>query len=321
MRSSTSASDPKAALRALLLLLAALLLYLLALEVAMRTVLPRISETQRRMTQDARLAATLQPTSADGARTILLIGNSLLAQGIDRPQLQEEMHPAYTVGFYPIEGTTYLDWLYGLRRLFAEGAHPSVVVLCMSGRQLLSNTTFGEAFANRLLQLRDLPEVMRAARLDMMTTSAYLFANKSAWLGARSAFRDGLLQKWLPQSDLLAAHLTVVDPLPLLVNEKTLSRATERLLTLQALARAHGAEFIYLVPPTLNTADIAPALAARARSAHVAVLMPYPPGEMPAAKFVDGFHLNPGGAINFSLRVGPALQQALNSAAATPPTS
>jgi lysophospholipase L1-like esterase len=325
MPSSTFASDPRAAPRAIVLLLAALLAYLLGLEVAMRTVLPRISETQRRMAQDARAVALLQPQSAAGAHTVLLVGNSLLAQGIDRQRLQQGMRPDYAVTYYPIEGTTYLDWLYGLRRLFAEGARPAAVVLCISGRQLLSNDTFGETFARRLLQVHDLPDLVRVAHLNMMSASAYFFANKSAWLGARSAFRDGLLQKWLPRSDLLAARLTPVDPLPLLVNDQTLRRAVERLSDLQALAAKYGAEFVFLLPPTLNTNDISPVLASRARSVHIPVLVPYRPGEMPRDKFVDGFHLNSQGATDFSARVAPVLLEALAQrvpsapAPATPP--
>jgi hypothetical protein len=311
MPSSTSASDPRTAQRAIVLLLAALLAYLLGLELTMRTVLPRLSETQRRLDQDARAAEALQPRRGDGARTVLLLGNSLLQEGIDRQQLQQLMLPGYAVSFYPVEDTTYLDWAYGLRRLLARGSRPAVVVLCISGQQLLWNGTFGETFAYRLLQMHDLPGVVRDARLDMMSASAYFFANRSAWLGTRSALRNGLLQKWLPHSELLAAHLTGVNPLPLVVNDQTLGRALERLRALQTLARSHGVEFVYLVPPTLNPRDIGPALAARAHAAGVPVLVPYPPGQMPRANFVDGFHLNPRGATDFSSRVAPALLQAL----------
>jgi hypothetical protein len=300
--------------RAIVLLLAALVVYMLALEVAMRTVLPRISHGQRRVAQDARVAEALTPQSTGGARTVLLIGNSLLEQGVDRQELWERLQPHYAVAYYPIEGTTYLDWLYGLRRLFARGARPSAVVLCISGRQLLSNATNGEMFAYWLLQARDLPRVVQDGRLDMMTASAYFFASKSAWLGARTGFRDNLLQKWLPGADLLAAHLTVVDPLPLVVNEKTLGRALERLRILSRLAQDNGALFVYLVPPTLNTADVAPAIAGRARSAGIPVLIPYKPGEMSSAKFVDGFHLNPKGATDFSDRIAPALLGVLGGA-------
>jgi hypothetical protein len=317
MRSSTSASDPPRATRAILLLLAGLLAWFALLEVAMRVALPRLSASERRMQADATAALNLQPLGSHGEPTVLFVGNSLLEQGINRHQLQEAMSPGYSVVYYPIEGTTYLDWLYGLRRLLTEGSRPATVVLCMSGRQLLSNATYGEIFAYRLLQPRDLPQVMHEARLDMMTASAYLFATKSAWLGSRNVLRAGVLQKWLPRSDLLAAHVTAVDPLPLVVNENTLGRAMGRLQSLRALAQEHGVRFVYLVPPSLYPADIGAPLAARARAAGIEVLLPFEPGEMPGQKFSDGLHLGPNGATDFTARVGPALLEALNSAAAT----
>jgi hypothetical protein len=322
MHSSTSASDPRRATRAILLLLAGVVAWFALLEVGMRLALPRLSETQRRMEADAAAAFRLGPLAADGAHTVLIIGNSLLEQGIRRQQLQDALSPAYAVAYYPIEDTTYLDWLYGLRRLFADGSRPDTVVLCMSGRQLLSNSTYGEISARRLLQPGDLPRLVHDARLDMMTASAYLFATKSAWLGNRSFLRLGLLQKWLPRSDLLAAHLTGVDPLPLVVNEETLARAMSRLAALQALAREHGVRFVYLVPPSLNRADIGAALAERARSSGIPVLLTYAPAEMPRQNFADGLHLNPTGAAEFTARVGPALREVLKAAAApgmTPP--
>ena len=303
-------------MRAIVLLLAGVVAWFALLEVGMRVALPRLSETQRRMEADASEAFALKARAANGARTVLIVGNSLLEQGINRGQLQEAMSPRYFVAYYPIEDTTYLDWLYGLRRLLADGSHPTTVVLCMSGRQLLSNATYGEIFAYRLLQPRDLPRLVHEARLDMMTASAYLFATKSAWLGSRSLLRLGLLQKWLPRSDLLAAHVTGVDPLPLLVDEQTLGRAMTRLETLRALAAQHGVRFVYLVPPSLNRADIGAALAARARAAGIDVLLPYVPAEMPRGNFVDGLHLSPTGATAFTARVAPALLQALDADAA-----
>ncbi len=284
----------------------------------MRVALPRLSESQRRVEADAAAAARLRPLGAHGEHTVLIVGNSLLAQGINRSQLQETMAPDYSVAYYAIDGTTYLDWLYGLRRLLAQGARPDTVVLCISGRHLLSNATYGEVFAYRLLQPRDLPQLMHEARLNLMTASAYLFATKSAWLGSRSILRIGLLQKWLPRSDLFAAHVTNVDPLPLVADEQTLARAIARLRSLQALAQAHGVRFVYLVPPSIYSADVGAALAARAQAAGIAVLLPYGPAEMPRQNFTDGLHLNPLGATQFTARVGPALLEALRSAAAPP---
>ena len=91
----------------------------------MRTVVPRMSKGQQREVEDRRAAVLLQPRMPDGSTSILVVGNSLLLHGIDRARLQREMGSRYHVVLYPIEGTTYLDWYFGLRRLFADGARPS----------------------------------------------------------------------------------------------------------------------------------------------------------------------------------------------------
>ena len=314
MRSSTSAFELVTPARAIVLLLTAVALYFLVLEVFAREVLPRISENQRRIANDYRAAVHLRPTAADGARSILVVGNSLLLHGIDRDKLRALMGPSYQVVLYPIEGTTYLDWAYGLRRLFAEGARPAVLVLCISTRQLLSDATDGEGFAHALMQLRDLAPVTRDSHLDMMTASAYFFANVSAWLGTRATFRDGLMQKWLPGADMLAAHLSV-GPTRSVPNEKSVTLGVQRLLPLRALGEKYEARFIYLVPPTLYGLDIAPAVASAGLASHVSVLIPFAPGEMPQAAFSDGFHLNPDGALSYTQRAAATLLETL---AATP---
>jgi lysophospholipase L1-like esterase len=103
--------------------------------------------------------------------------------------------------------------------------------------------------------------------------------------------------------------------LPLIVNAQTLERAMARLQSLQALAQEHGVRFVYLVPPSLNRADIGAALAARAHAAGIEVLLPYGPAEMPRGNFTDGLHLSPAGATDFTARVAPALLGTLQSAA------
>jgi hypothetical protein len=147
----------------------------------------------------------------------------------------------------------------------------------------------------------------------MMTASAYFFAYMSAWLGTRTTFRDGLLQRWLPGADMLALHLSVRDPVPLVANEKSVSRGVQRLVSLRALADEYHARFIYLLPPTLYKLDIAPAVASAALASRVSVLIPFAPGEMPHAAFSDGFHLNPDGALSYTQRAAATLLETLSA--------
>src|ERR1700686_686520 len=207
MRLSTSDSEVLNPSRAIVLLLALACVYLCTLEMATRLLLPYLSHTQHRLTTDYFVARSLPRKWPDGSDSVLIVGNSLLVDGIDRTDLQRRM-PGYHVALYPVEATTYLDWYFGLRRLFAEGSRPSVVILTVNVRHLSSDSTNGEAFARSMMKMSDLMSVSRAAKLNMMSTSTYFFANLSEWLGTRVWIRNALLAEWLPGAPLLVVHLS-----------------------------------------------------------------------------------------------------------------
>jgi hypothetical protein len=54
--------------------------------------------------------------------------------------------PEYRIEVFPIENTWFLDWYFGLDRLFSEGARPAIIALCLT-RQLIGYATDGEYFA------------------------------------------------------------------------------------------------------------------------------------------------------------------------------
>jgi hypothetical protein len=310
MPSSTSGSEATAANRALLRLALTLAAFALLLEFAARVVVPRISNIEGRLQTDSHAAATLEPRDSAGAATVLLVGNSLLLEGVDRGQLRHLMAPTYAAVELPVENTTYWDWYFGLRRLFAAGSHPTVVVVCMSGGQLLSDATDGERFAHTLMRLDDLRRVARVTHLDATTTSEYFFANLSAWLGVRAGVRNAVLQDWLPGAALLAQTLAAPaanGPPP----RADAARLVERLAALRQLATDAGAQFRFVVPPLLPEEPVWTRAAAGIAGADVVVLIPLAAPPLTAADFADGFHLNAAGAQLFTARLGPQLKGSL----------
>lgn len=310
MRSSISASKSLTASAAIAVLLGALALWFVLLESSARLLMPRHSAGLQRIDADYRATLALRPTTAAGSRTVLFLGNSLLLSDVVRTELQSRLAPRYAVAEFPLEGTTFFDWYFGLRRLFAQGARPAVVIVCLNFGQLLSDTTHGAAFAWHLMTARDLTAVKRAAGLNLMTTSDYLFAHISSWFGTRSHVRVYLLERLLPHADLLASYLapagTGHDN-----GAPDLSGALQRLRELQQLCSSHGAGFALLIPPTLSASDPGPALAAAAAHAGIPVLMPYQPAELPRRVFADGFHLDPQGAELFTARLTQELPAVL----------
>src|SRR2546423_280384 len=115
----------------MVVLLAALFSYFCALEAATRVAFPRINHIWRTIQADHLTAVSLRQDAAGKSATMLIVGNSYLEVGVDRQNLQKEIAPNYSVAYLPISGTSYLDWYFGLRRLFAEGSRPTVVGVCL----------------------------------------------------------------------------------------------------------------------------------------------------------------------------------------------
>jgi hypothetical protein len=293
------------------LLLALLILYCGSLEVVTRTEFTRISRVQRRIENDKQAALELKPTTPNGARTFLLVGNSLLVHGVEPDKLHQEMAPRYYSAVLGIENTQYLDWHFGLRRFFAEGSRPAVIVLSLTTRQLISHGINGEYFAYQMMQERDILRVKRAAHLDNTMTSNLFFANRSAWLGGRSMIRNWLLGELMPSVDQLTAYLPEKAP-PLPPDELVIQQSLARLQEIQELCRNNGARFIFVLPPVRGVNDVEDTLRTTAAGTGIIVLVPFRGGEMPAAYFSDGFHLNAQGAAVFTERLGRELAESLS---------
>jgi len=82
-------------------------------------------------------------------------------------------------------------------------------------------------------------------------------------------------------------------------DEEARSKALPRLRELKALCDQYDVRLIILVPPSLRNLD-ANTLPAVAKAVDIPLLMPAKPGEMSAALFRDGFHLNSAGAKIFT---------------------
>lgn len=323
MLSYISNSNKLDATRAIVLLLSGLFLYFCALEAVTSIGLKRVSQGAKRIHEDYSRALTLRPLGPDETKTVLVAGNSLLLAGVDRKRLIAEMSPEYSVTLLPIENTTYLDWYFGLRRIFAEGARPSVFVLCLSLRHLTSNSVNGESFAHHMMRLSDILLVTKAADLDMTATSSFFFSNLSSWLGNRALIRNWILETWLPNASLLTSSLIPRTQPTMESKQREIATAAEhRLREVRDLSAIYGARFLFLVPPLTSTPlkskeslSLAEQIRQSANGRGITVLIPYLPGELATEYFSDGLHLNPQGARVFTERLGPMLQSGLKTSA------
>ena len=292
------------------LLIAVALAYLAALEIGARVLYPAHSALAARIRSDWSAARQVGVSPLPGRRSFLLVGNSLLEAGIDRRELSDlQQSNDLSVTIMPIENTNYLDWYFGVRRLLAEGSKPEFVVLCLMPRQLISDGTDGELFARMLMRPTDILQVKQAARLDWTTTSTYLMASASAWMGNSAEIRNWIRVETVPGISKLAPLFP--EPAATAQTAGSVEEiAARRLTQFAAMCATHGCKGLLVIPPMWrDRGDGSLAAVARAgRAAGVPVLIPVAPGELGQSYFGDGFHLNARGAEIFTPRLLEALE-------------
>lgn len=247
---------------------------------------------------------------AEHTSSVLVAGNSLLLEGVDFAKLQQETGPTLDLRRTAVEGTFYLDWYYGLRRMFAEGARPDAVVLVLNPTQLTSASVGGDYTAHFLVNRSDLLRFAQESGADRNRMSSIALANLSFFYGARAEIRNWVLGQILPDLPSLSRnfHSPPRTPHP----EELRELARQRLGRLRQLCQDHKAELVFVIPPSNEDAGTA-AVSQAATDLGVPILVPIAPGALPLSDYSDRFHLNAHGASKFTLAFAAALKQVLST--------
>src|SRR5690349_11552595 len=211
------------------------------------------SETYARVSRQYAGALQVRPARPGEPKSVLMVGNSLLLEGIDIDRLQKltssqlRIHPVF------LEATGYYDWLYALRRLFREGSRPDVVVLGVGVNSFLSNGVRQDYAPLMFFDLKDAANVAHDLKLDNTETSNLLLAHSSVFWDTRSVIRMQILRHTVPhcrQLFLLLKPQAAIPPPP-----EFAAIANPRLQRLRELCAGHGAKLSILVPPTPSSED------------------------------------------------------------------
>ena len=283
----------------------------LAVEVAVRAGFDRVSKIQRRIASEYRLATMIGRSPCTGHRHVLLIGNSLLYADIQFDRLRDAIGTECDVRRFVIEQTGYMDWYYGLRRLFHNGARPDVVVLVLTARQSIGSSIRGDYSAEYLIDKNDLPSAVRDLRLNPTEATDLLFAGVSKFWATRAEIRNFVLGHLMPDLGGLMQFSGAVNPTPL-VDDEVEHIMYARLARLKAISDAYGAKLVIVVPPIHEERDGAAGFLRAGSAAGVAMVRPVPSGSLPSRSFLpDRFHLSEIGAAEFTGRLIPLLREQL----------
>src|SRR5467141_3627003 len=288
---------------------------MIAVEISSVYLLKHDSATYARISRQYDEAARMRSARPGEPPSVLMVGNSLLLHGVELDRLKALT--ANSMQVYPVflEATGYYDWLYGLQRLFRQGARPQVVVVGVGVNYFLKNGVRQDYAPMLFFDARDTLAVASDLHLDRTATSNLLLAHSSTFWDTRSAIRTQVLSHVVPHVEDL---FLLVNPKPAIPEGREFEEITiPRLQRLRGLCEAHGAKLILLVPPTLSSESAVSQMAYAAHSTGVDISVPIDPAAL-SAKFYrpDGMHLNSEGAVLFT----SALAKDLPERVVTPDT-
>jgi hypothetical protein len=278
----------------------------MAFEIASHYLLKHHSETYARVSQQYAEAVKVRPPMSGEPIPVVLVGNSLLLDGVDISRLQGMTFNQMRI--YPIflEATGYYDWFYGLRHLFREGARPPVVVVGFGADSFLANSVRQDYVPLMLFDLQDSLGAASDLQMDRTATSNLLLAHTSVFWDTRSVIRTQILRRLIPGYRELVGLLkpqSVVPP-----TSESAATLNWRLRRLRDLCEDHGARLILLVPPTPSSAELVRQVVLAAHGLGVEALVPLDPGALSAKYYQsDELHLNSEGAALFTSALATVL--------------
>lgn len=304
---SSISNSRKATTRDVVLLLVVCALFSAFLELGSAFGFGRLSQMEHRRQTEYQNALATRSSKGRHGTSVLVVGNSLLLEGVDFPALQQDVGPAIDLRRMVVENTFYLDWYYGLRHIFRAGARPDVVVVVLNPTQISSSSFNGDYSAHLLVDRRDLWDFAKDTAADRNAMSSLALANLSFFYGTRTEIRTWILGNILPGLPHLF-HSTPTVPKA----QAFAAVAAQRTAQLRDLCTQHGAELVIVLPPArLNTgADV---ILQAAAANGVKVLSPIAPGVLPSSDYSDNFHLNSSGAGKFTPALASGLRQVLVS--------
>jgi hypothetical protein len=320
MRSSTSSSDPHifqaaSSLRdgtrrgrwavALLILVAA---WVVAVELFACYGVPRLSRIQHR-TMNEYHAAVAPPGPPASPGRVLFVGNSLLAAALDLSIVGPALHPEWQAQRFVVESTGFLDWYFGLRRLFSDGARPETVVMMLDRRQLVATSIRGEYFAHYMMKTTDFFQVVRALQLHPTAASTLLAGRLSAFYGTRVEIRKVALGHLIPGAPELTSFI-LNRPDSGQPDARFDTLVAERLGALVRLCAQHRVRLVFVVAPTRGN-TYSDKIEAAGATLPLDIIPAPRSGELQASDYQDGFHLNTIGARKYSVQFANILRQRL----------
>jgi hypothetical protein len=277
------------------------LILLLVVEMLSMKLLSWRSETFQRVSAEYSAAVSLRQALPGKPANVLLVGNSLLLEGLDINALQDQLAGRIRITPIFLEATSYYDWLFGVRRLLRHGSRPDIIIVGLQARAFVESKVREDYSPMMLFDLIDIFSVARELGISRTETVGLVASHYSVFWDIRSDLRKQLLREAIPGFENLLVLAKSRASLPGGVYFTEI--ATKRLAALRDLANQYNSRLMILVA-TVQTPEPERELVAAARRAGVDISVPVGSGSLSNDCFKsDQLHLNAEGAQLFTAAV------------------
>jgi hypothetical protein len=285
-------------------LLAAIAITCVLVEMATAVWSHSINSYGRRVETQYAEATALRSSGEGQQKSVLIVGNSTLHQGVDIGDLHNQVEPAIDAHVLSLDSMMIEDWYFALRELFRKGAHPDFVLLILPPGHVICVAPPSDDVSYYLLGRQDMLMLRRAEGLDATTLSNVLFAQSSIFGGRRNTLRLLVKNRLFPGFQTMARRYMVRNL------AADYSPVPGRFREIKALCALNGVRLLFVIPPTRQESDTlgTPVVLAAAESAGVPAAMPVPNAQLSDDKYVDGYHLNREGQKIFTAALAKFLR-------------
>lgn len=262
----------------------------------------------RRVVEELKEAVALRPLSADGKPTVLLVGNSLIREGVDMDVIRAQMGSRYDVHRLIVESTGYPDWRYALPSLFERGARPSYVVLTISPSQMNSHVPLFLETTHYLLTAHEVVAMSHEEGGGPSSYAMHFLEYASPYWGTRTSAQTALKDKIPGYRELLYAW-AAGPRVPERFDAK-------RMQALAEICRQYNVRLVYAALPENNpNGDHDAGQIQKAAEANgVSYIRPVVDSDLHGDEYTDFIHMSATGKAIFEPKFIAALMSTLDAA-------
>lgn len=260
---------------------------------------------ERRLSVDAQIPALTEKMAGGEGRLVLALGNSLVRDGVKADILREELR-AQGVSSLRIEriylmNTIINDWHYAFKHHFVDtGRLPGVLVVCFSNNHLEDASIQRPTIARYHSSLRDIPRIFADDVQDFDDRVDFLLSAGSASFTHRTNIERRILDTLIPHYRESATRINNA------LTEEARRRARDyqptyrRLEEFIRMAQSHGVRVILVAMPVESPYEIHPQIKRTAETTGTPLIDTRTAEGLSKESFVDGMHMNSGGAAVYS---------------------